>query len=177
MWSCSWHGCWLIPSSASRFSVSVWRWGAQPLENMVPQLGGLVSVCNGAYSPSSIHCVVISPTRDQWPKEEGVPGAVAVVNTSPLSVGCAAPCTVPFQEHPLRCQHTRIHLTIIFASRLSIMSIFSYRKLLFPKCWEVKVVFMWKYNQFFCADLVCCNPAKLLFGYRSFFVDSIRFCA
>lgn len=52
-----------------------------------------------------------SQKEDKWPQKEGESGAVALVNALPLSAGCATTATAPaphvFQQHPLRCQHTR----------------------------------------------------------------------
>ena len=75
--------------------------------------------------PGSFTVWTHSQQEDRWPQEDGESGAVAALNTCPLSAGCAAtPTTPPTPSvlwHLLRCQHTGICLAVNSTSTLSIM--------------------------------------------------------
>lgn len=116
--------CWLIPSSVSRFSVSVWRWETQPPGESSSRTGG-TGFCEYAevILPGSFTVWTFSQQEDKWPQEDGKSGAVAAPEHLPLVCRVHYPATPPTPSvlwHLLRCQHTGTCLAVNSISTLSI---------------------------------------------------------
>lgn len=145
MWSCLWRGCWLIPSSASRFLVSVWRWGAQSLDNLLPKLGGLASVGTlGSFSQQHSLCGHPSKEKINDPKrresrELGFGECLALFCR--VCYHCHCPCSTCLPAAPTEMSAHQNCPAVISTFTWSIMRTFSHRKLTSPSYWEVKVIF------------------------------------
>lgn len=96
----------------------------------------------GIILPVAFAVWLSSQGEDKWPKEEGEPGAEAVVNALPQV------CREAYHAHrssqwEASTPDTGVGLAVLSASTISIMRTFTYRKLPSSSCWGESSIVRW----------------------------------